>query len=185
MTRKCFFLFSVMCFSNAIVYAQSGNNLKLDEHRNFKEINLGDSFEKWSEKLTYRDSNGSATQYVLDTNYCCGQLFDFEAELVTVIFENKKVVRIEIYLKKFQESHTDIMKGIGLYESIERQFNFLFGNPYSRSKNRENPLIKTQWVGNKTALGAQYNYYGVANGDAAIVIISDLDYSIRSIKSGF
>lgn len=182
-SKKIILLIIGMCYTTA--YAQRVRNTKLDEHRGFKEIQLGDSFEKWSDKLTYRDSDGSTTQYVFDTNYCCNQVFEFEAELVTVLIENKKVVSIVIYLKKFQESHTSLEKGFQFYESIERQFTTLFGAHYGKSGNQTNPLIKTQWMGNKTVLETTYHYYGLKNGDAAEVSISDLDYLMKNLKSGF
>jgi hypothetical protein len=166
-------------------FGQYGNNPNLDLHRNFKSINLGDSFAKWANQLSFKAEDGNVKQYVFNTGYCCNTLFDFDAELVTVLVQNSKIVSIKIDLKKFQTSNTSIEKGFRLYESIENQFTTLFGKPYAKQKNQDNPMIFTQWLGNKTVLELKYNYYGVTRGDRAEVKISDLTYLVSSLKSGF
>lgn len=182
------FILGVLTTLLAVSYSsfgQFGNNPKLDQHRSFKEIKLSDTFDRWSKQLTYRASNGDVKQYVFDINYCCNTIFEFEAELVTVLIQDNKIVSIKIDLKKFQESQTSIEKGYRLYESIESQFNTLFGKHYASEANMTNPMRKSQWIGNKTVLETRYNYYGVMNGDRAEVKISDLDFLMNNLKSGF
>ncbi len=170
-TLTCILLF----FPTALLaqlHLQNVTNPELDSHRNFNEINLGDTYQKWKNLLSDKDIQGTNVfSYTFKTDSCCNTVFGRSTSLVTVTFQNDTVVSIRIELKSSFEgkklmSSADVKKAIeeaaSKYAMINKRFSTLFGDPYaSHSKEHHvpnEPSAIFQWSGVNTFLETIYYY---------------------------
>jgi hypothetical protein len=205
---NCIFLFLPIALLSQ-VQSQNVSNPELDLHRNFSEIVLGDNYEKWKNFLFDKEVHDKHTfSYTFKSNSCCNTVFGNSASFVWVTFQNDKVVSIRIELKNFfegkkMETAMDLKVAIESaaikYQTINKKFTTLFGEPYASHTNEHDvpnePLSVEQWMGANTFLETNYYFYkavypptrtvGPATGltekleetrDKTVIILSDLNF---------
>jgi hypothetical protein len=168
---------SILLFFPTILLAQlhlqNVTNPALDLSRNFSEINLGDTYQKWKNLLSDKDVQDiSVFSYTFKSDSCCNAVFGNSTSLVTVTFQNDTVVSIRIELKSFFEgkklmSTADVKKAMEgaatKYAMINKRFSTLFGDPYVSHSNEHHvpnePAARVQWSGVNTFLETIYYYY--------------------------
>lgn len=155
------------------LHSQNVSNPELDLHRNFSEINLGDSYEKWKNFLFDKEVHSqNAFSYTLKSDSCCHTVFGNPTRSVWVTFQNDKVVSIRIELKNFFEgkkmmTNADVKVAIESastkYAMINKRFSTLFGEPHDSHTNEHHipnePASVAQWTGANTFLETNYYYY--------------------------
>jgi hypothetical protein len=157
----------------AQLHLQNVTNPALDLNRNFSEIYLGDTYQKWKNLLSDKDVQDiSVFSYKFKSDSCCNAVFGNSTSFVTVTFQNDTVVSIRIELKSFFEdkklmSAADVKKAIEgaatNYAMINKRFTTLFGDPYASHSNEHHvpnePAAIAQWRGVNTFLETIYYYY--------------------------
>jgi hypothetical protein len=155
------------------LHSQNPANPKLDLHRSFSEIKLGDKYQKWKNFLFDREEHDiHIFSYTLKSDDCCNSAFGHATCLVKVTFQNDTVVSIEIELKNFFEgkrlmtpadAKTAIESSLTKHSMINKRFSNLFGQPYVAHSSQHNvpdePASVFQWFGLNTFLETRYYYY--------------------------
>ena len=155
------------------VYSQNVSNPELDLHRNFSDINLGDSYEKWEKFLFNKEvHNERAFSCTFKSDRCCNTLFDNPTSLVWITFQDNKVASIRIELRNFFEGKkmvttadvkVAIKNAITKYVMINKRFSTLFGEPHASHSDEHDipnePASIMQWLGANTFLETNYYYY--------------------------
>jgi len=188
MKRLLFILFFIPIFS----YTQSLQDL--DRKNGFKEFQIGDSYSKWRSQLKVNSSKiweDGAKSYSYTGN-CCQKLFTFPVEEIILRFKNNQLVVISIVTEKIHKggNHNDYTSwadGKAKLDNLKSSFSFLFGSPslYSMDENSLNKDPVYQWMGNKVALEARYNYISVMEGDYLSVKVADYNYLRGRYQTGF
>ena len=193
MKKKKYFasivLLLIIGFSN--IYCQSLADL--DARNGYKDLKLGDSFNKWSSDLTelFRDDAVKGERYFKYNGMCCTKVFEFPVERIILTFYDNKIVRIYIELQNFQtfykRQYTTGFSKDGGYNILNSEFASLFGKPSdSKFEKDGNPYhIFTGWFGQKVHLESCYKYIGAAEGEFAVIVIVSAEYKMKDLKNGF
>ena len=146
---------------------------KLDEKKGFKDFQIGDSYDKWKDKIVEVgrwDDGDIGYNY---TGSCCKEIFDYPIKEILLRFKNKSLEAIIITTENFQKPYSET----GSYtqwrdkdfERIKNLFSQLFGPPTSLNSNEGN--VNYYWEGKEVVLVSMYQYLGVNNGDNQQIII--------------
>ncbi len=184
---KCNLKILIFIFLKFSFFAQ--NIDKLDEKKGFKEILIGDSFDKWKSSLKYNGINNDGSSEYLFIGSCCKKLFDYNIEQINIVFYQNKIVEIRIITEKFQKpknisgEFTEFREDD--FKKINDSFISLFGKPSSVEIPENSGIVIYYWISKNIYLFSKYEYLGVNNGDRQVVIVSDLKYSKKSLEDGF
>jgi len=188
MKKLLFILFFIPIFC----YTQSLQDL--DRKNGFKEFQIGDSYSKWRNQLEVNPSlieSDGAKSYTY-TGTCCQKIFEYSVEEIFLKFKNNRLVVISIMTEKIhkggnQNDLTSWADGKAELDNLKSSFSFLFGSPslFSMDQNSLNGDPVYQWIGNKVALEARYNYISVMEGDYLSVRIADYNYLRGRYQTGF
>ncbi|WBM74829.1 hypothetical protein [Saprospira grandis] len=166
---------------------QAQSLAQLDQKKGFKEFQLGDSYTKWSDALSYKGSYSDGAKEYLYTGACCQQLFNYELDRILLRFYEGKLVGIHLRTEKTQESYEVSGKytnwQIDDLENLVGLFSNLFGKPSDVGKNEDG--VSFFWQGKKVLLVATYKYLGVSYGDRLEVKVLDDPYFRGFLGNGF
>jgi hypothetical protein len=162
---------------------------ELDSKNGFKDFKIGDLLSKWQSNLTFDGTWDDGSKAYLYNGTCCNKVFDYEVAKTILRFKDNKLVGIYITTKKFQEGYTSS----GVYtkwrpddfESIKNSFTYLFGPPFSTTKDDKTGSIIHIWRGKKISLVSTYEYLGIMDGDRQQIVVLDNAFIDKGMKDGF
>ena len=166
----------------------------LDKRNGFKELKLGDSYNKWAKDLVKLSSNKYAKPGESFFRYrgnCCLKIFEFDVKEIVLTFNEDKIIRIYIQLVNFQKfynrDHTIGFSKTGGYEKLNSKFTSLFGKPSGSYMPEDGTPyhIQTGWFGQEVYLKTYYKYIGTKEGEYAIVDILSAKYAKQNLENGF
>lgn len=168
---------------------------RLDDKAGFKQIKIGDSYQKWAKSLTILRDDDTTKLYSLSIGAGIENIFDQPIEKIKLTFKRDKVVDIEIRTKIIQDwrvdSNVSFDFGMNIFHQFRKQFIALFGDKYGIKMSPPTKVLhaKAQWVGEKIILDLEYflneNDFP-RDFDYIVVTISDLNYYLIDLDgAGF
>ncbi|MGB3946686.1 MAG: hypothetical protein WBM13_01770 [Bacteroidia bacterium] len=176
--KKTFAFLTILFSMCTIIYGQSSANL--DEKNGFKDIKLGDSYEKWKWDLKYLDVNTDNEKLYNYTGACCQDVFGKPVEKIVIITANEKITCIIITLKPYQDNRLTGFPAKFRYPNddftkLTADFKSLFGEPREGLPNKAKSIMYCNiWKGQKVVL--QVEYYFMGDYDYSEITVLDKIY---------
>lgn len=165
---------------------------RLDDKAGFKQIKIGDIYQKWSKSLTLLTDNDSTKVYSIALDKSIDYIFDQPIEKIKLTFKKHRLVNIEIRTKIIQnwrvDSDVSFEVGMNIFHKFRKQFITMFGDKYGIELSPPAKILhaKAQWVGDKIILDLEYflneNDFP-RDFDYIVVNISDLKYYTIDLDS--
>ncbi len=177
----------LILLSNGILKAQS--SAVLDEKNGFKDIKLGDSYDKWKLNLKYLGTYGNNENLYSYTGSCCQNAFNIPVERIEIVFANNIITYIAIYLKPFQDNRATGDPARFRFPNddfvrLNLDLQSLFGEGKDGAPSESEGLFYSKvYAGKKVALIADYYFKGTY--DFCKIIVFDKIYSDKKKQSGF
>ena len=185
--KKIITLSTLILLLNSVINAQASS--VLDEKNGFKDIKLGDSYDKWKINLTYLDTYGNNEKVYLYTGSCCQNAFNYPVEKIKIVFANNKIIYISIFLKPFQDNRAtgDPIKfrypNLD-FASVNKDLISLFGEGKDGALTEGKGLLYSKiYEGKKVVLVA--DYYNKNTYDFCNILVYDKIYIENKKQSGF